>query len=157
VILGKRRRDPAWYADWREEAFQELGDKQDRLEEKYGLGQWPRYDYDLETTRLTFSDEHGPKVACEVQVVGTVGDADWLWGWANAHLPTSCTKDVLQVKSYGQEHGIDELACSHLKAKDLQGLGWMLTAVAARLLGADGAYRTPNGLFMICRSIRFLS
>jgi hypothetical protein len=127
------------------------------MSETHRLGHWPRFDYDLENGRLTFSDEAGPKVACDVQVVGTVGQKDWLWGWANPHLPKGCTEQVLAVRAYGDDHNIAELASASVKAKDLQGLGWMLTAATVRLLEADGAYRPPNGLFMVCKSIRFIS
>ena len=157
MIFGRRRRDPAWYATWREEAFGTLKDKQARIAEEYRLGHWPRYDYDLEAGRLTFSDDGKAKVACDVQVVGTVGKSDWLWGWANATLPKACTDQVLAVRAYGEEHSIEELASASVKSKDLQGLGWMLTAATVQLLGADGAYRPPNGLFMICRSLTFVS
>ena len=154
--FGKRR-DPVWYADWRESAFDELGDKQSRLSETYRIGDWARFDYDLETGRLTFSDESGPKVTCNVQVVGTVDTKDWLWGWANGHLPKGCTDRMLSVKAYGDEHNVSELASASVKANDLQSLGWMLTAAAVRLLDADGAYRPPNGFFMVCDSIGFVS
>jgi hypothetical protein len=157
MIFGKRRRDPAWYAGWREEAFDTLSAKQARIAEEFRIGQWPRYDYNLETGRLTFSDEAKVMVTCEIQAVGTVGTSDWRWGWANAALPKTCTDQVLAVRAYGEEHGIDELASASVKAKNLEGLGWMLTAATARLLDAEGAYRPPNGLFLICRSLTLVS
>ena len=157
MIFGKRRRDPAWYAAWREEAFDALSDKQARIAEEYRIGHWPRFDYDLEVGRLTFSDDGGPKVSCDLQVVGTVGKADWLWGWGNSELPKACTSETLRIRAYGEEHGIEELASESVRAKNLQGLGWMVTAASARLLEFDGAYRPPNGLFMICRSFTFVS
>ena len=157
MIFGKKYRDPSWYAAWRDEAFDDLTAKQARVAEHFKLGQWPRYDYDLESARLTFSDADKPMVGCDIQAVGTVGRSDWLWAWANDSIPTKSTVDLAQVRAYGDEHGIHELSSPTAKSKNLQGLGWMFTAIAVRLLDADGAYRTPDGLFMVCRSIRLLS
>jgi hypothetical protein len=147
---------PDWYADWRRESFEQLLAKQQHLKDEYGLGGWPRYDYDLDAGLLTLSDERGPRVSCDVEVAGTVGEGDWLWGWANAHLPKGRREKVLRVKAYGEEHGIEELSSELIEAADLEGLGWMLTAATVRLLDAEGAYKS-EGLFMTCHSFRRVS
>ena len=151
---------PAWYADWRHDAVHELMAKQDRNRETYGTDAWPRFDYDLEARTLTFSDPSGPKVCADIQVVGTTGSKDWLWGWANDHWPSDSVIDVARVRSFGEENGVEELTSAYLEDEDLNALGWELTAVTARIVGAVGAYRPPGktgALFLVYRSIRHLS
>ncbi|MET0272609.1 MAG: DUF6882 domain-containing protein [Phenylobacterium sp.] len=152
---------PPWYAAWRHEAVHELGAKQDRLKESFQVGAWPRYDYDVDAGTLTFSDASGPKVMAEIQIVGTTGPKDWLWSWANSHWSPPSYEDVLRVRAFGEEHGIAELTSDYLEDEDLNALGWEMTAVAARVLDAAGAYRPPRdnggGLFLVYRSIKFVS
>jgi hypothetical protein len=152
---------PPWYAEWRHEAFHQLMAKQDGLREAYRIGSWPRWHYDVDVGTLTFSDEAGPKVLAEIQIVGSTGPSDWLWSWANAHWPEPCVEDMHRVRAFGVEHGIEELTSEYLEDDNLNGLGWELTAVTTRILGVVGAYRPARdgggGLFFIYRSIRFVS
>lgn len=152
--------EPDWYVDWRDEALDDLVAKQDRNLETYGMGRWARFDYDLDALTLTFSEEGAAKLVADIQVVGTTGADEWLWAWANTHLPEACRRDVEQVREFGQDNGVDELTWELLGADDANSLGWSLTAVAARICQADGAYRAPRGdgaLFMICRNFRYVS
>jgi hypothetical protein len=136
--------------------------KQKRLEESHSVGSWDRWDYDMDTGVLLFSDaERRARVAAEFQIVGSTGPRDWLWSWGNESLPSSCTQDMLRVRAFGDEHGIDELTQDFLEASDLDALGWEVTAVAAKILGSVGSYR-PKGegqgaLFLVLQSIRFVS
>src|SRR5262249_45865169 len=153
-------RPPAWYGEWRDEAFQELVDKQDRLEAELHLGKWSRYDYDLERKSLTFSHSGGPRVLAEVQAIGTTAAQDWVWAWANPSLPQASTEDALQVKAFGSQHGIAELTSASVKDKSPDQLGWQLAAAGAKIVAAAGAYRAPSksvgALFFLIRSIRFV-
>ena len=69
--------------------------------------------------------------------------------------------EMHRVRQFGIENGIEELTSEYLEDDDLNNLGWQMTAVAARVLDAVGAYRPPRdnggGLFIICRSIEFVS
>jgi hypothetical protein len=154
-------RAPSWYADWRDEALDELTAKQARLRDDYGLGSFNRYDYDVDIGQLTFSDGGRPKVSADIQVVGTTGRKDWLWSWANDHWPAASVEDMQRVRQYGVEHGIEELTADFVVSEDLNGLGWHFSAVAARILDAVGAYRAPRdgegAVFFTLRSIRFVS
>ena len=160
MIFRRKPRAPKWYDGWREAAFDELRAQQAELSKTFSMGAWPRFDYDLDAAALTFSDESGPRVVADIQVVGTVGSKDWLWGWANPHFPKVCTADMDRVRAYGEEHGIPDLTSEVLEAENLEGLGWMMTAVSARLLAAAGAYRAPtkNGpVFFALRSVGWVT
>lgn len=151
---------PDWYDAWCEEAFADFTAKQNRNAEAYRLESWLRYDYDLNAGTLTFSDAQGPRVVADIQVVGTTAQTDWLWGWSNAAWPVSSIEAMRRVRDFGAENGIEELTTEILKGDDLVGVGWMLTAISTRVLGAEGGYRAPtaNGaLFLLMQSLKFVS
>lgn len=154
---------PDWYLDWRHDAFHELQDKNARLKAEYRLGEWPRFDYDVGTGKLVFSQDGTPKVIAEIQIAGTtsLNGGDWLWAWANDHWPADRVVDSQLVREFGEEHGICELMHDYVGAEDLNALGWELTAVMARVTNALGAYRPPRdqdgGLFLVYRSIGWAS
>ena len=151
---------PEWYDAWCEEAFATFTGKQKLLTETYRLDEWQRYDYDANAGTLTFSDAAGPRVLADIQVIGTIGDEDWLWGWANANWPTLSTDGMRAVRDFGVEHDIEELTTDYLESDDLPGLGWMLAAISARVLNAEGAYRAPSGegaVYLLIRSIKSVS
>jgi hypothetical protein len=154
-------KEPHWYPAWREDALRELMAKTERLKESHKLGSWPRFDFAPEAGTLTFSDENGPQVIAEVQVVGSINSATWLWSWANPTWDDYCAGDMQRVRQFGEENGIGELTSGCLEDDDLNQLGWEMTAVAARLLGAVGAYRPPDdsgrALFVVCKSMEFVS
>ena len=67
---------------------------------------------------------------------------------------------TLTFSDAGVEHGIEELTTEFLASDDLDGMGWMLAAIAARILDAEGAYRAPSGtggLYLVLQSIKFVS
>jgi hypothetical protein len=151
---------PHWYSEWRHEAVHELQDKIALLKAEFRLGDWPRYDYDLEIGTLTFSEDGVPKVIAEIQIAGSTSAnaGNWLWSWANTHWPPERVTDAAVVRAYGEEHGIRQLTHDFVEDDgDLNALGWELTAVMARLTGAVGAYRPPRdeggGLFLTYKKI----
>ena len=60
--------DPDWYAGWREEAFEQLNAKNERLHKDFRLGNWSRYNYDLKAGKLLFSEAGVVKVVAEIQI-----------------------------------------------------------------------------------------
>jgi hypothetical protein len=151
---------PDWYDAWCEEAFDAFMTKQKQLNDAHRLGEWQRYDYDAAACTLTFSDERGPRLVADIQVVGTISDSDWMWGWANESWPEQSTHDMRRVRDFGAENGVEELTSEFLDSDDLPGLGWMLSAIAARVLGAEGAYSAPTqpgAVYLLIRSIKSVS
>lgn len=152
---------PEWYPDWRHEAVHELIEKNEANNLAFRIGEWPRYDYDMASGRLTFSDHGSVKVVAEIQVVGTTSEkaGNWMWAWANAHWPEDMIAESQKVRDFGEQHGIDDLVHQYVESEDLMALGWELAAVAARICSAQGAYRPPRdeggGLFLIYRNMAF--
>ncbi len=155
---------PDWYPDWRHEAVHELQEKNARLRAEFRLGDWPRFDYDVDAGTLTFSENGVAKVIAEIQVVGTTSQkaGNWLWSWANSHWPEGVTAEAERVRAFGEEHGVCELTHDYVDGDDdLNALGWELTAVMARVTGALGGYRPPRdeggGLFLTYTSMAWAS
>ena len=80
---------PDWYPSWRHDAVHHLQDKNARLQSEFKLGDWPRFDYDVDTGTLIFSEEGVPKVIATIQIVGSTSfkAGNWLWAWGNSHWP----------------------------------------------------------------------
>jgi hypothetical protein len=115
-------------------ALEYLNAQQERLKSEFDLGRWQRYDYDQDAGTLTFSSDGRIGVIAEMHVVGSTSRSGgtWLWSWDNPSI-------VDRVK-HCDEHD-----------------GWEMTAVAAHLLKAEGAYRAPGedgALFMILKRVQ---
>lgn len=156
---------PDWYPAWRGQAFEQLTAKNAGLEKEFRLGHWPRYDYDLTTGRLLFSDQGAVKVITEIQIAGSTSAkaGNWLWAWSNSNLPTELLADAKRVRSFGEENDIAELQQAYVTdtKDDLEALGWELTAAMVRICDALGAYRSPRGegggLYLILKSANWAS
>jgi hypothetical protein len=149
---------PEEFSAFQHNAVHELMALNERCEEEFHISSWPRWHYDLERETLTFSENGVPKVLASIQVVGTtsVSGGTWLWGWANENLPPNAKKEVAKVREFGLAGEIRELTEAELP--DDEYLGWAMTAVAAKLLGAKGAYRCPgkNGfVYVVYSSVKF--
>ncbi|QND60726.1 DUF6882 domain-containing protein [Mesorhizobium huakuii] len=152
---------PDWYPAWRDEAFEQLTAKNAILEKEFRLGHWPRYDYDLTTGRLLFSDNGTVKVVAEIQIAGSTSAkaGNWLWAWSNSNLPGELLGDAKRVRSFGEENDIAELQQAYVTdtKDDLEALGWDLTAAMVRICDALGAYRSPRGegggLYLILKRV----
>jgi len=140
--------EPDWYSVWRQEAIEQLNAKNDRLEKEFRIGHWSRYDYDIPTKRLLFSNDGDVKVTAEVQIAGSTSQKSqsWNWAWANSNWPDDVMIDAKLVRSFGEKNSIDELVQSYVTDADdqLEVLGWELSAVAVRICDALGAYRSPR-------------
>ncbi|MBN8734064.1 MAG: hypothetical protein J0L64_26235 [Acidobacteria bacterium] len=146
------------YQQFRHEAVHALMDLNEAVEREFRLSALPRWDYDLSDGVLVFSAEDVAKVIADIQVVGTTSNESktWMWGWANDSLPPRAVSRIDAVRKYGDSESIPQLTTDVLTNDDY--LGWELTAVTARLLGAKGAYRCPgdNGfLYVVYEDIRF--
>lgn len=136
----------------------ELMDLNELCEKEYRISSWRKWEYDLDRGTLAFTQDGVPKVLASIQVVGTtsISGGTWLWGWANESLTPKVTTQLAKVRAFGEAESISELTDAELP--DDEYLGWGMTAVAAKLLGAKGAYRCPgeNGfVYVVYSSIAF--
>jgi hypothetical protein len=132
------------YRDYRHRAVHALMALNKECEERFSIGKWKRWDYDLDAGTLVFSEAGVPRIVAQVQVVGTTSERSktWLWSWANQSLTRTVTNRMVEVRNFGAENRITELTQASLP--DDEYLGWELAAVTAALVGGKGAYRCPS-------------
>jgi hypothetical protein len=152
--------DAKKFSEFRHEAVHELKHLNEICEQEFRIGTWPRWDYDLNRGTLTFSKDGVPKVVALIQVVGTtsIEVGTWLWAWANASLPAAVTMAMEKVRAFGEAENLAEL--TQPRCADDEYLGWEMTAIAAKLLGAKGGYRCPGEkgfLYVVFSSLQFAS
>ncbi|MGB7987551.1 MAG: DUF6882 domain-containing protein [Terracidiphilus sp.] len=118
----------------------ELMDKNKRFEDQFGgRAHW---DWDSEAATITFSDPEKSTVRIDATVVGTTQGNSWEWTWANQNFPPHSKQDMEKVREFGEANSFDKLTSSFLDADEFT--GWEMTAVAAHILDASGAYRFPT-------------
>ncbi|AMV38353.1 DUF6882 domain-containing protein [Planctomyces sp. SH-PL62] len=127
-------------------SLEELRLKTQAHKEAWGFGGFDRWAMDIRQGDLIFKNEDGLTATCPAQAVGSYNseDGSWMWAWANASLPEAFKQDVLKVKQYGEEHGIEFLVEPQLEIGEEKG-AWELTALATKLGDAQGAYCCPLG------------
>ena len=126
----------------------------------FRLGDWPRYDYDLAQGTITFSKDGVAKVIAATQAVGTTSAESntWLWAWANSSIPATAVEGLARVRKFGESEGLPELTVDTLP--NTESLGWELTAVTTRIIGARGGYRCPSQsgfLYVVFTDLSFVS
>ncbi len=129
------------------------------LERDYRLGKWPRYDWSQERRQLVFSDRGIPKLIADIQFVGSVStETDtWLWAWANDTIDPQLCEALVSIRQYGEAQGFTRLTTAKWHAREAD--GWEMTSIAAFLLRAKGAFRTPleNGFtFMVMTAVAWV-
>lgn len=134
-------------ASWRpllSDACSELHAKQEVLTERYGLSKHERWDWNQETGEILFSNAGVPAVIARIQFVGSISTASdtWMWSWANSSLIPDIFHDMLKVRTFGETEDFAALTIPLWPAAETD--GWEMTAVAAKVLDAQGAYRTPD-------------
>ncbi len=125
-------------------SLQGLQMQNDAHEQTWGMSTGDRWDFDQDVGTLvfTFPDKI---VSAPAQVIGSLSGSSntWLWSWANSSIAEYLSKDAARVRDYGTEHGIERL--TNAKWAATQQDGWEMTALAARICGANGGYRGPAG------------
>jgi hypothetical protein len=142
------------------DAHEYLKARQAELQRDYKIGSYPRYDWYQDRGELVFSDHGVEKVIARMQIVGDVSNTShtWLWSWANPTIDNDISAQILLVKRYGQRHGIHRLVEAKWPADEVD--GWEMAAIAAKLLHAKGAYRSPatgGPVFLIMTDVRWAS
>ena len=127
-----------------DEAVAYLNTRQDALRSEFDLGSFKKYDWHQDTGQLIFSRDDRMQLVADFQFVGGVSTRSdtWLWSWANPSILEPVKQRLRRVRAFGEEHRYLKLACARWPAREAD--GWDMTAVAAYLLQASGAYRSPS-------------
>ncbi len=125
-------------------AVEYLERRQAELSARYSLGSCDRYHWDQDTGQLAFSQRGRVMVVADIQFVGTCSTRSdtWLWSWANPSFVEPVKRDIRKVRALGEAHRYLKLASARWPAGEPD--GWDMTAVAAYVLNASGAFRSPH-------------
>lgn len=152
--------DTISFEDLSKQAYEYLNKQQDTCNAVYKIGDYQNWYYDQTTGELTFSDNGIKKLIIDYEEVGSLSfkSNTWLWAWANPHLDEKVKSEIGKVRDYGQKRNFERLTNSKWKADEYD--AWEMTAIAAHLMKAKGAYRVPSSdsmlySFMIYKNIRW--
>lgn len=126
------------------EAYRYLNEQQENCKATYKLLEYQNWYYDQPTGKLTFSDDGITKLIIDYEEVGSVSQKTntWLWSWGNPHVDDKVKTEITKVRSYGVKCDLPKLVTAKWNADESD--GWEMTAIAAFLLKAKGAYRVPH-------------
>src|SRR5262249_31611888 len=144
---GNPLREPApkEFPKFLDQCLEEFTKQQKAYAEKWGIDDCERWDVDQGKGTITFtSTKKGYKqLVGQVQIIGSCSSADksWLWGWANQTVAEELKRDALKLKDYGEKNKLKQLTEKGWEGEIND--AWKMTALAVKLLGAEGAYRGP--------------
>jgi hypothetical protein len=110
--------------------------------EKFRIGSWPRWDYSMEDTTLTFSEDGRVKVFWKIEVAGSTTPQSWEWSWGNENLPLACRTRMGKIYELGEEKQWERLTTLFLESDEY--IGWECASVASHVLNGIGVYRCPT-------------
>lgn len=144
------------YAEFQSECMSDLKVKIAKTVEGWHLTDFTHFDLDQTTGELVFSDDEAPRVRCSVQIIGTLSQQTntWLWAWESPWVVDEMQKSARRVRDFGERRQLTDLTNAKYVADEAH--AWNMTAIAAKLEDAEGAYRVPNRdvyVFMILTSI----
>ncbi|MEQ1797386.1 MAG: DUF6882 domain-containing protein [Lacibacter sp.] len=152
--------DTISFAELSKKSYDYLKAQQESSNNLYKIGKYQNWFYDQYTGELTFSDSGVKKVIIDYEEVGSLSykSNTWLWAWENPNLEEKVKKEIGQVKDYGNKRSFKKLTDPKWKADEYD--AWEMTAIAAYLMKAKGAYRVPSKdslllSFMIYKRIRW--
>lgn len=137
------------YAEILKQSREYLLKQQDNLKKKYGLDDYLQMDFEQHTGEMVFTLKGGRKVIMTFHVVGSISDRSktWMWSWDNLYLLENVTEEMLKVKAFGEENGIEKLTSPKWPGNDDN--GWEMTAIAAWVLKSKGAFSFLSDEMMV--------
>ncbi len=161
TIGGNLLKEPAPkdFSKFAERCWVDFEKRQKEYSEKWGIDDCERWDVNQANGTITFTNtkKGHKKLVGKVQIIGSFNSEDgtWLWGWANKSVDQKLKIDALKLKEYGETNKIKRFTQTGWEGELSD--AWITTAVAIRLLGAEGAYRGPAGkthIFMLIRDLK---
>ena len=97
------------------------------------------------TGKLVFTFANGLVASADMQIVGTYSleTHTFMWGWDHPSVQEPLREHARLALAFGQEHQLDMYTTAVVPCSEDD--AWSFTATAARLGGANGAYRGPTG------------
>ena len=158
--LRGRPHETTEFADLLADACEWATNRQETLKRVFEIGKYERFDWYQERGVIIFSDAGVAKVIADIQFVGSTSKLTktWLWAWANSSFLEPVTRAAHHLRHFGEQARFEKLARAKWYGDETD--GWEMTSIQAKLIGAEGMYRTPstNGAtFMTLSNIRWAS
>ena len=133
------------FEDFKDKCVAQLSALQEEFMKVYDINSYEHWYYDHGIGAFHFKSDDGRNLYFKYVDVGSFSTKKntWVWSWDNTSTPKHVAKELEKVKEYGEQNKFDELAHGLLEDGD-EYTGWALTAIAAKLLNAIGAYRIPQ-------------
>lgn len=139
-----------WSQD--ERAYEELAQRaiaylqqcQDEVNGRFPLDNHEQYSWNMDTRELVISTGGKPQFVADFRFAGSFcrQSESWMWAWANPSIDEPMKNEIRQVRSYGEEHSYRQLVSGLSFGPEED--AWEMTAIAAYLLRARGAFRSPD-------------
>lgn len=126
-------------------ALAELHDKQAVLSGSFGIGGNERFVVDFSSCLLTFFDGEAPTAEASILPLGThsLDKQRFRWSWSDEGLPMDVQNASRKTQAL---YGLTGFAIfKEATIQCDQTMAWEIAALSCSVLGADGAYRIPNG------------
>ncbi|RYZ78906.1 MAG: hypothetical protein EOP04_28795 [Proteobacteria bacterium] len=152
--------EPKTFEELSKRAYSYLRAQQDAINVEYELTGYEDWFYDQYKRTLTFSSKGVDKLVIDYENVGSLSQKSntWLWAWDNPNVEATVKSEIGMVRDFGQRNNFEKLITAKWTADEYD--AWEMTAIAAYLMQAKGAYRVPlsdNLLlsFMIYKEVRW--
>lgn len=140
-------------------ASEYLNEQQDFCNAVYKKNNCSNWYYDQYKGELTFSAHGIKKLIIDFEEVGlfSLKSNTWLWAWKNPRLEEKVRSEISRVRDFGYKRRFEKLTYPKWSADERD--GWDMTAIAAYLMKAKGAFKMPSSnkmfnTFMIYKNIR---
>ncbi|MCL2174530.1 MAG: hypothetical protein FWB73_00655 [Treponema sp.] len=123
--------------------YQEIGNRQKKLLELYGLQNYKDFWYSQTTETLQFKTDGKVEIEFEVIQIGSwssISDS-WMWAWANDSVTEKTKQKSAKIKELAEITGYDIFSLEAFEAKE--SIAHQLTAISANYLNAIGYYIAP--------------
>ncbi len=125
------------------QAWVDLAWRQSRLARDFKLAasQWT---VDQDQGIIRFDRTDGALVTAPIQIVGSWNPKNeiFTWGWDHPSVQTRLRGDAERTRWFGDKHNVAELTDRTVRCTEAE--AWRMTAVAAKVNAASGAYRGPT-------------
>src|SRR5262245_33411531 len=113
------------------------------------FGEEENWEANLDTGEIIFTFADGMTARAQIQIIGTYNteDGTFLWGWDHPSVLEPLRKSAELARVWGEENHVESFITRKVNCSEYE--AWEFTAVAARLSGANGAYRGPSGSMFV--------
>lgn len=113
------------------------------------LGDEENWAADQGNGRIEFTFADGTVAEADMQIIGTYNtlDGTFLWGWDHPSVEEPLRAHAKLARDFGKKHKLSKYTERTIECTEDE--AWELTAVAARLGNANGAYRGPAGTALV--------